>query len=168
MSEAEHPSQSPRSYDGHGALSAGASSRLLYDYPEPYRSDILDYLFLPGYGASLHLLKVEIGGDVQSTDGTEASHSHTSADYSCVRGYEWWLMTEAKQRNPNILLYALSWGVRFLFLFAVLTPCVQMPGWVGNGTYFSEDCLNYHVSWLFCAQSYESYPLRQSSINILV
>ena len=25
-------------YDGHGALSAGASSRLLYDYDEPYRT----------------------------------------------------------------------------------------------------------------------------------
>lgn len=32
-------------YDGHGALSAGASSRLLYDYAEPHRSNILDYLF---------------------------------------------------------------------------------------------------------------------------
>ena len=29
-------------YDGHGALSAGASSRLLYDYAEPQRGDILD------------------------------------------------------------------------------------------------------------------------------
>ena len=79
-------------YDGHGALSAGAhghlcpppvswgvvsrrnpllnpgaSSRLLRDYAEPYRSDILDYLFLPSFGASLHMLKVEIGGDTQST-----------------------------------------------------------------------------------------------------
>lgn len=54
-------------FDGIGALSAGASSRLLYDYPEPWRSDVLDYLFLPSFGASLHLLKVEIGGDVQST-----------------------------------------------------------------------------------------------------
>lgn len=45
-------------YDGHGALSAGASSRLLWDYDEPYRSHILDYLFKPGFGASLHMLKV--------------------------------------------------------------------------------------------------------------
>lgn len=27
-------------YDGHGALSAGASSRLLWDYQEPYRSQV--------------------------------------------------------------------------------------------------------------------------------
>jgi len=40
-------------YDGIGGLSAGASSRLLIDYPEPQRSDILDLLFLPNHGASL-------------------------------------------------------------------------------------------------------------------
>lgn len=34
-----------RTFDGLGAASAGASSRLLIDYPEPYRSQILDYLF---------------------------------------------------------------------------------------------------------------------------
>jgi len=54
-------------FDGHGALSAGASSRLLVDYPEPQRSEILDFLFKPNFGASLHILKVEIGGDTQST-----------------------------------------------------------------------------------------------------
>ncbi len=54
-------------FDGHGALSAGASSRLLIDYAEPHRSEILDYLFKPNFGASLHILKVEIGGDTQST-----------------------------------------------------------------------------------------------------
>jgi hypothetical protein len=45
-------------YDGHGALSAGASSRLLVDYDEPYRSDILDLLFKPNYGAAMHMIKV--------------------------------------------------------------------------------------------------------------
>ena len=45
-------------YDGHGALSAGASSRLLIDYDEPYRSDILDLLFLPNHAASMHMIKV--------------------------------------------------------------------------------------------------------------
>jgi len=34
-----------RIFAGTGALSAGASSRLLVDYQEPYRSQILDYLF---------------------------------------------------------------------------------------------------------------------------
>eukprot|EP00912_Choanoflagellata_sp_UC4_P000018 UC4_evm1s13 len=44
-------------YDGHGALSAGASSRLLIDYPEQQRNDILDLLFKPNFGAALDLIK---------------------------------------------------------------------------------------------------------------
>jgi len=44
---------SGRVFDGLGGVSAGASSRLLIDYPEPQRSRILDYLFKPGYGAAL-------------------------------------------------------------------------------------------------------------------
>ena len=49
-------------FDGIGGLSAGASSRLLIDYPEPQRSEILDALFLPNYALSMQILKVEIGG----------------------------------------------------------------------------------------------------------
>jgi hypothetical protein len=52
-------------YDGHGGLSAGASSRLLIDYPDEQRSDVLDMLFLPNHGMGLHMLKVEVGGDAQ-------------------------------------------------------------------------------------------------------
>ena len=77
-------------YDGHGGLSAGASSRLIYDYAEPARSEILDYLYKPKYGANLHMCKVEIGGDTESTDGTEPSHMHTRNDLNCTRGYEFW------------------------------------------------------------------------------
>jgi O-glycosyl hydrolase len=124
-------------YDGHGALSAGASSRLLYDYPIKQRDEILDYLFTPNFGASLDLLKVEIGGDSQSTDGTEASHAHYREDLNCHRGYEWWLLEEATKRNPDIILYALSWAV---------------PKWIGNDTYYSEDNIQYHLSWLKCAR----------------
>ena len=102
---------------GLGGLSAGASSRLLLDYVEPQRSQILDYLFLPNFGASLQILKVEIGGDSQSTDGTETSHMHSKDDLDVTRGYEWWLMKEAKARNPKIKLYGLPWA---------------FPGWVGN------------------------------------
>jgi hypothetical protein len=64
-------------FGGLGALGAGASSRLLIDYPEPQRSQILDYLFKPGYGATLQHLKVEIGADVNSTDGSEPSFMRT-------------------------------------------------------------------------------------------
>jgi O-glycosyl hydrolase len=106
-----------RIFDGIGAVSAGASSRLLIDYPEPQRSEILDYLFKPGYGASFQHLKVEIGADVNSTDGSEPSHMRSAADHSATRGYEWWLMQEAHKRNPHIVLETLFWGT---------------PAWVGK------------------------------------
>lgn len=99
-----------RVFDGLGAASAGASSRLLIDYPEPQRSEILDYLFKPGYGAALQRLKVEIGADVNSTDGSEPSHMRSEKDHDSARGYEWWLMAEAHKRNPHILLEILPWG----------------------------------------------------------
>jgi hypothetical protein len=108
-----------RVFDGLGAVSAGASSRLLIDYPEPQRSQILDYLFKPGYGAALQRLKVEIGADVNSTDGSEPSHMRTPSDHNSSRGYEWWLMAEAHKRNPNIILEVLPWGA---------------PRWVGSNS----------------------------------
>jgi hypothetical protein len=99
-----------RIFDGIGALSAGASSRLLIDYPEPQRSEILDFLFKPNFGAALQINKVEIGGDMNSTDGSEPSHMRTRDDENYHRGYEWWLMVESKKRNPRIKLHGLQWG----------------------------------------------------------
>ena len=85
-----------RTFDGVGAISGGGgNSRLLIDYPEPQRSQILDYLFKPNYGAAIQLLKIEIGGDTNSTSGAEPSHQHTASDLDCDRGYEWWLMEQA-------------------------------------------------------------------------
>ena len=52
--------------------------------------------YKPQHGANLHVCKVEIGGDTQSTDGTEPSHMHSRDDLNCTRGYEFWLMKEAK------------------------------------------------------------------------
>jgi hypothetical protein len=129
-----------RVFDGVGALSAGASSRLLIDYPPQQRSQILDYLYKPGYGASLQILKVEIGGDTNSTDGSEPSHMRTATDLNCNRGYEWWLMEQAKARNPDIKLYGLQWGA---------------PGWVGSGgTLWTQDDVNYLIAWLGCARQH--------------
>jgi O-glycosyl hydrolase len=121
-----------RRFDGVGAVSAGASTRLLYDYPEPARSQILDYLFKPGYGANLQILKVEIGSDVNATDGSEPSHMRTRDDLNFARGYEWWLMKEARARNPEIKIAALSWGA---------------PGWLKGG-FWSQDNVDYIVKWL--------------------
>jgi hypothetical protein len=127
-----------RTLDGIGAVSGGGgNSRLLMDYPEPQRTQILDYLFRPNFGAAMQLLKVEIGGDTYSTSGAEPSHKHSTTDLDCNRGYEWWLMEQAKARNPNIRLAGLSWGA---------------PGWIGNGTFFSTDMINYLIAWLTCAR----------------
>lgn len=134
-----------RIFEGIGALSAGASSRLLADYPEDQQSAILDMLFKPKYGASLQHLKIEIGGDVNSTSGTEPSHARIreellnprEAFYN--RGYEWWLMKEAKKRNRSICLDCLEWGV---------------PGWIGDGKFYSQDNIDYLVAFLKGAAVY--------------
>jgi len=120
-------------FDGIGAVSAGASSRLLIDYPEPERSQILDYLFKPNYGASLQHLKVEIGADVNSTDGSEPSSMRSRDDHNYTRGYEWWLMQQARKRNPHIILDTLAWGA---------------PGWVGGGDFYSDDMANYVADFI--------------------
>ena len=128
-----------RVFDGAGAISGGGgNSRLLIDYAEPYRSQILDYLFKPHYGASLQILKVEIGADMDSTDGAESSHMHAGKDENYNRGYEWWLMEQAKARNPRIKLAALPWGA---------------PHWVGDGNYWSQDMIGYMVKWIKHAKS---------------
>ena len=95
---------SARVFDGIGALSGGgATSKLLFSYPPKQRAEILDILFKPKWGASMDILKVEIGGDSCSTEGSELSHMHTASDRNCDRGYEWALMREARARNPNDL-----------------------------------------------------------------
>ena len=117
------PGSPGRTFEGIGALSAGASSRLLIDYPEPQRSDILDILFKPGFAASLQHLKVELGGDINSTDGSEPAWARTREEFTRPRdgqfdrGYEWWLMKEARRRNPSIFLDVLQWGA---------------PPWIGS------------------------------------
>ena len=108
-----------RVFEGIGAVSAGASTRLLPDYPEPQRSQILDFLFKPKFGAGFQHLKVEIGSGENSTCGSEPSHAVTREELADPkpRGYEFWLMAEAHKRNPNIILDCLPWAY---------------PEWVGN------------------------------------
>ncbi len=144
-----------RVFEGIGALSAGASSKLLMDYPDNVRSHILDYLFKPNFGASLHQLKVEIGGDVNSTDGTEPSHAHTRAEFLnpqeqyFKRGYEWMLLKEAKKRNPAIFLDCLEWGC---------------PGWIGEGKFYSQDNVDYIISFLKGAKQYHGIEFDYTGI----
>jgi Glycosyl hydrolase family 59 len=126
-----------RVFAGAGAISGGGgTSRLLTDYPKRRQRQILDYLFKPGYGASLQILKVEVGSDTDSTNGAEPSHMRTRDDLDCDRGYEWWLMEQAKRRNPDIKLYGLEWGA---------------PGWFDGG-FWSQDNIGYLLNWLGCAR----------------
>jgi galactosylceramidase len=143
------PAKPGRTFEGIGGASAGASSRLLVDYPDPQRSEILDYLFKPNYGASLQSLKVEIGGDINSTDGVEPSHMHTRNDENYTRGYEWWLMKEAKKRNPDIILDCLAWGA---------------PAWIGDGKYYSQDMADYVVKFIKGAQKVHGLGIQYTGI----
>jgi galactosylceramidase len=145
-----------RVFEGVGMLSAGASSRLLYDYPEPYRSDILDYLFKPDFGASLPELKVEMGGDVNSTDGSELCYAHTREEflhpkpYYFLRGYEAWLIQEAKKRNPRIKVEILQWGA---------------PGWVGEGKFYSRDNAELIARYILGLEKYAGVKVDYTGIR---
>jgi galactosylceramidase len=54
--------QGGKTFDGVGAVSGGATSVLLKDYPEPQRGQVLDLLLKPKFGASMSALYVEIPG----------------------------------------------------------------------------------------------------------
>lgn len=128
-----------RVFEGIGAVSAGASSRNLIDYPEKERSEVLDFLFKPKFGAGFQHLKVEIGSGENSTCGSEPSHAITHEELldPKPRGYEFWLMAEARKRNPKIILDCLPWAY---------------PSWVGNR--FSQESADWIVSFLEVARKY--------------
>jgi len=127
-------------FQGIGAISGGGgNSRLLVDYPAPERAQILDYLFSPHYGASLQLLKLEIGGGGFSSDGAEPSVEPVKGQLDCGAGYEFWLARQALARNPAIKLYGLQWSA---------------PGWVrsSQGGLWSRADVGYVIDWLRCAK----------------
>ncbi|MEX1116616.1 MAG: hypothetical protein WEB53_15330 [Akkermansiaceae bacterium] len=144
------PTSATREFEGIGAVSAGASTRLLIDYPEPQRSQVLDWLFLPNFGAGFTHLKVEVGGEINSTDGTEPTHARSREELDnprpeyFERGFEWWLMKEAKKRNPQIILDCLPWGA---------------PGWVGDGKLFSQDMIDYLIGFLKGGKRYHDLDI---------
>jgi galactosylceramidase len=123
-----------RRFDGIGIVNGGgATSVLLKDYPEPQRSQILDLVFRPKFGASVSALLVEIPGDGNSTQGSMPSHMRTRDDLNYTRGYTWWVLGEAKKRNPKLTLDGAAWSA---------------PGWIGNGDFWSQDAADYYVKWL--------------------
>jgi galactosylceramidase len=133
-----------RPFEGVGAVSAGASTRLLLDYPEPQRSQVLDFLFKPKFGAAFQHLKVEIGGGENSTCGSEPSHAITREEITDPqpRGYEFWLMAEARKRNPEIILEGLPWA---------------FPGWLEGR--FTQDSADWFVAFLEAARKHHNLEI---------
>ena len=127
-------------FQGIGAISGGGgNSRLLIDYPPRERAQILDYLFSPHFGASLQMLKLEIGGGGFSSDGSEPSVEAVKGQLDCGAGYEFWLARQALARNPAIKLVGLQWTA---------------PAWVRDpyGGLWSGADVGYVVDWLRCAR----------------
>ena len=119
-------------FDGIGAVNGGgATSVLLKDYPEPQKSQIMDLVFKPMFGASVSTMLVEIPGDGNSTQGSMPSHSHYQGDSNFERGYMWWVMEEAVKRNPTLTLDATAWSA---------------PAWVGS--FWTDEMVDYYISWL--------------------
>ena len=138
-----------RRFDGIGAVNGGgATSALLKDYPEPQRSQILDLVFSPKFGASVSTMLVEIPGDGNATQGSMPSHMHTRDDLNGERGYTWWILAEAAARNPEIALDATAWSA---------------PGWLGGGEFWSDDTVEYYLEWLRILQ--DRYGLRLAAIG---
>ena len=123
---------SGKAFDGIGAVNGGgATSVLLRAYPEPQRSQIVDFVFRPKFGASVSTMLVEIPGDGNSTQGSMPTHAHYRGDANFERGYMWWVMTEAKRRNPQLAIDATGWSA---------------PAWVRN--IWSQEMADYYVDWL--------------------
>lgn len=127
----KHPAQG-RLFEGIGAVNGGgATAVLLKDYPEPQRSQIMDMVFRPKFGASVSTMLAEIPGDGNSTQGSMPSHSHYKGDQNYSRGYTWWVLREAKKRNAALTLDATAWSA---------------PRWVGK--FWTQDMADYYVDWL--------------------
>jgi Glycosyl hydrolase family 59 len=159
-----------RVFEGVGALSAGASSRFLLDYPEPHRSDVLDYLYKPHFGAHVHHLKVEMGGDVNSTLGSEPSHAVTWEEFVhpkpefFQRGYEWWFMKEARKRNPDIILEVLQWGAPG-WIGAAAGRDWGSPIWSGLSDFYSQDNADFIAAFHKGAKRYHNLDLDYQGIR---
>ena len=143
-----------RRFDGIGGLSGGgATSTFLLAYKEPQRSQIMDWMFKPNFGAGLNILKVEVGSDDQTTDGCEGCHMRSATEVDCHRGYEWGLMKAAAERNPEIILYGLPWA---------------WAGWLGFGTnspYANVTATaDYTAKWIECGR--DAHGLNISMIGL--
>lgn len=75
---------------------------------------------------------MEIGGTGDSTTGTESSHEPNPGQYEWDAGYQWFMIREAKKRNPQIQVYGLAW---------------TFPGWISNSPDFGTLAAKYLADW---------------------
>jgi hypothetical protein len=128
-------------FDGIGGIVDSAP--LLHNYREPQRTEILDYLFKPNFGQAVQVLKLEIGGDANSTVNAEPAYQHTATDTpNVMNGYEAWIAQEALKRNPKIKIWGLQWTA---------------PGWIGS--ICSQKGDDYLVKWIQLMKS-------QAGVNV--
>lgn len=81
----------------------------------------------------LQMLKVEMGGDDQSTEGSESSHM-TEKGLISKNSYEFQLIREALDVNPSLPICVLPW---------------TFPGWLGDSPYQNNtETAEYVVEWL--------------------
>ena len=67
-------------------LAAAAGTCGTRGLPRARSSTLLDFLFLPHHGASLDIIKLEIGGEGDSTTGTESSHEPQPGVFASILG----------------------------------------------------------------------------------
>lgn len=101
-------------FRGFGAVTCNNTSRLLMDYKEEHPDkywEMMELLFNPEKGAGLNHIKVEMGGDVNSSSGTEpATMRSPEEEANVLRGAGWHFAADAKTINPDITVEILRWG----------------------------------------------------------
>ncbi|WP_167958173.1 bacterial Ig-like domain-containing protein [Anaerosporobacter faecicola] len=101
-------------FQGFGAVTCNNTSNLLIDYKEENPTEyweMMNMLFNTETGAGLSHVKVELGGDVNSSSGTEPATMRSEDEEANVRrGAGWVFAADALTINPDITIEALRWG----------------------------------------------------------
>src|SRR5262249_40968421 len=102
---------------------------------------ILDYLFKPGYGASLQLLKLEIGGGADSSARAGASGGRAAGELNRGAGGGGGGAKQGTAGNPHPARGGLQWGA------------AGRGGGTGphGPTLFTSADIRYLIDWLNCA-----------------
>ncbi|MEH7250691.1 S-layer protein [Neobacillus niacini] len=101
-------------FKGFGTVTANNTSRLMLDYKEEHPEEywqIMNKLFNKNTGAGLTHVKIELGGDVNSSSGTEpATMRYADEPANILRGAGFQFAADAKSINPDITTEILRWG----------------------------------------------------------